>query len=253
MLCRRSASLIRITRRSRDIASSILRKLSAAASWRSRNCSLSSLVTPSTRSATVSPNSAGQRLAGQRRVFEGVVQDRRDQRLDVQPLVGQHLGHGDRMGDVGLARLARLPGVRRGADRPGAAQQFALRLGQVVRRLVPVRARSPAAPRRRQGRATQPARQGLTASSEGTSCSQSTRAGAARRNVGVALASARKSNGPAEAGPCQAIATRISAIDWPQRVSRRPWTGRRRPRLRPRPTPSPRAPCARARPSRPRR
>ncbi|KAG1275311.1 hypothetical protein G6F64_014925 [Rhizopus arrhizus] len=57
MLCRRSASLIMITRRSRDIASSILRKLSAAASWRSRNFSLSSLVTPSTSSATASPNS----------------------------------------------------------------------------------------------------------------------------------------------------------------------------------------------------
>ena len=56
MLCRRSASLIRMTRRSRDIASSILRKLSAAASWRSAKRSLSSLVTPSTSSATVSPN-----------------------------------------------------------------------------------------------------------------------------------------------------------------------------------------------------
>ena len=40
MLCRRSASLIRMTRRSRDIASSILRKLSAAASWRSREVQL---------------------------------------------------------------------------------------------------------------------------------------------------------------------------------------------------------------------
>ena len=58
MLCRRSASLIRMTRRSRAIASIILRKLSAAASWRLLNCSLSSLVTPSTSSATCSPNSS---------------------------------------------------------------------------------------------------------------------------------------------------------------------------------------------------
>ena len=83
MLCRRSASLIRITRRSRAIASSILRKLSAAASWRSRNCSLSSLVTPSTSSATVSPNSPASASRGQRRVLDGVVQDRRDQGLDI--------------------------------------------------------------------------------------------------------------------------------------------------------------------------
>src|SRR6185312_595563 len=62
MLCRRSASLIRITRRSRAIASSILRKLSASASWRLPKRILSSLVTPSTSSATVSPNSPASAL-----------------------------------------------------------------------------------------------------------------------------------------------------------------------------------------------
>src|SRR3546814_487931 len=227
MLCRRSASLIRITRRSRSIASSILRKLSAAASWRSWNLSLSSLVTPSTSSATVSPNSeaswarssgvssmvscriaatrvststfcsastrateTGWVMSGspdlrscpagpaappaqapppspprlavlelelvelgaavdrfghglaefggelgpiERRVLDGVVQDRRDQGLDVDVLLGQHPRHRDRMGDVRLAGLAQLPRVRRRAYRPGAPQQRPLLGGQVVR------------------------------------------------------------------------------------------------------------------------
>lgn len=84
MLCRRSASLIMITRKSRDIASSILRKLSAAASWRSRNLSLSSLVTPSTRLGHRLAEFRRQLFAGQRGVFDGVMQDRGDQRFHVQ-------------------------------------------------------------------------------------------------------------------------------------------------------------------------
>ena len=55
MLCRRSQSLMRMTRTSRDIASSILRKDSAWPSSRVENCSLSSLVSPSTRSAVGAP------------------------------------------------------------------------------------------------------------------------------------------------------------------------------------------------------
>lgn len=55
MLCVRSASFTRITRTSRAIASSILRKLSGACS-RLWNSSLSSLVSPSTSSATLGPN-----------------------------------------------------------------------------------------------------------------------------------------------------------------------------------------------------
>ena len=55
MLCSRSASLIRMTRTSRAIASSILRNDSACDSSRVENCSLSSLVRPSTRSATDAP------------------------------------------------------------------------------------------------------------------------------------------------------------------------------------------------------
>ena len=75
----------------------------------------------------------GDVAARQRGVLDGVVQDRRDQGLDIQPLLGQHLRHRHRMGDVGLAGLAHLPGMRRRAHRPGPPQQRALRLRQVVR------------------------------------------------------------------------------------------------------------------------
>lgn len=74
----------------------------------------------------------GQRLAGQRRVFDGVVQDRGDQRFHVQAELGQHLGHRHRVGDIGLTRLARLPSVRGGSDFPGTAQQRQLFRRQVM-------------------------------------------------------------------------------------------------------------------------
>ncbi len=131
MLCRRSESLIRITRRSRAIASSILRKLSAAASCRLLKLTLSSLVTPSTSSATVAPNSPASSLRRERRVFERVVQDRRDDRLGVHAELGQDAGHGDRMRDVRLTALAGLTLMRPGTDFVGADHARHLRLGQV--------------------------------------------------------------------------------------------------------------------------
>ncbi len=54
MLCRRSASLITSTRMSRDIATTILRTVSASAA--APYLTLSSLVTPSTSAAISSPN-----------------------------------------------------------------------------------------------------------------------------------------------------------------------------------------------------
>ncbi|MNT11561.1 hypothetical protein D3C72_1464510 [compost metagenome] len=60
------------------------------------------------------------------------MQDRGDQRFHVQAELGQHLGHGHRMGDVGLTRLARLPSVRGGTDFPRTAQQRQLLGRQVV-------------------------------------------------------------------------------------------------------------------------
>ncbi len=58
MLCSRSASLMRMTRTSRAMASSILRKFSAWASALLSNWILSSLVTPSTRAATGLPKAS---------------------------------------------------------------------------------------------------------------------------------------------------------------------------------------------------
>ena len=58
MLCSRSASLTRITRRSRDMATSILRKFSAWASSTLVKLNFSSLVRAATRAATSSPKSA---------------------------------------------------------------------------------------------------------------------------------------------------------------------------------------------------
>ena len=56
MLCRRSASLTMITRMSLDMARNILRSVSACFSSMLSTSMLVSLVTPSTSSATVSPN-----------------------------------------------------------------------------------------------------------------------------------------------------------------------------------------------------
>ncbi len=112
----RSASLTRITRRSRTIASSILRKLSACASWRLLNWIWSSLVTPSTISATSFAEARGDLFLGRGRVFDDVVQDRRDQRVGVEVQFGQDFGGRHRMGDVGLAAQALLALVGRGAE-----------------------------------------------------------------------------------------------------------------------------------------
>ncbi len=57
MLCKRSASLIKITRMSLAIASSILRKFSACASSCEANSMRVILETPSTRPAISAPNS----------------------------------------------------------------------------------------------------------------------------------------------------------------------------------------------------
>ena len=131
MLCRRSASLIRMTRTSRAIASSILRKFSACACCSDANASLSSLDTPSTSRATALPKRASISLAGGRRVFHHVVQQRGDQGLRVEMPAGQDAGDGKRVGDVGFAALAELAFV-------GAAAEFVglLDLADFVRRQI---------------------------------------------------------------------------------------------------------------------
>ena len=70
--------------------------------------------------------------ARERRVLERVVQDRGDQRFDIDPLLRKHRCHRDGMGDVGLAGSACLPCMCGRANRPGAAQQPVLVLRQVT-------------------------------------------------------------------------------------------------------------------------
>ena len=109
MLCSRSASLISTTRTSATMASSILRTFSACRSSRLANWILSILVTPSTMCATWSPKLLVDLLAGGRRVLDGVVQQRGGDGRRVQLHLHQHLGHLERVHDVGLAAQARLP------------------------------------------------------------------------------------------------------------------------------------------------
>ena len=74
------------------------------------------------------------RIARQRRVFDGVVEHRCDQGFDIDALLSQHRRGSHRMRDVGLAGFAHLAGVGIGTDAPGADQGRALILGQIVGR-----------------------------------------------------------------------------------------------------------------------
>ena len=220
MLCRRSASLIRMTRRSRDIASSILRKLSAA-SRRSRN-SLSSLVTPSTRSGDGLAELRCHVAASQQGVLDGVVQDRRHQRLHVQPPATPAPGDRHRMGDVGLADLRVCPACAAAPTaRHGAAG--ALR-GQVKRR--PFQRLHIVRHLRLAGRGMD----GIAGRIAGTHARAQTR--------GAMPANRARQRKTAPEGAVREHAR--------QGISRRPSCRRRRRPLRRPPTPAPRAPCARA-------
>jgi hypothetical protein len=72
------------TRMSRDIATIILRMVSACAE--SPYLTLSSLVTPSTSRATLVTEVGAQLVEGVRRVLDRVVQERRDQVGSVMPM-----------------------------------------------------------------------------------------------------------------------------------------------------------------------
>ena len=127
MLCSRSASLMTSTRGSRAIATIILRIVSACAA--SPYCTLSSLVTPSTRCATSEPKSADDRVEGVRRVLDRVVQQRGDQRDRVHAELGEDRRDRERVGDVGVAALAQLAAVVVLGDAVGVLQQSQVGLG----------------------------------------------------------------------------------------------------------------------------
>jgi hypothetical protein len=106
------------------MARSILRKLSACRSSLDANCSVDSLVTPSTTCATCSPNL----LDGVRGVLDDVVEQAGRDGHDVEPHVGQQIGHFERMDQVGLAGSADLSLVLVGRKHIGLPEQFGVGL-----------------------------------------------------------------------------------------------------------------------------
>ena len=132
-LCVRSASLTRITRRSRTIASSILRKLSACASSRFLKLDLVELGDAVDDLGDVVAEARRDLVLGDRRVFDDIVQDRADDRVGVEVQVGEDLGRGHRVRDVGFAAEALLALVRAGAELGGLADALDLVRRQVGR------------------------------------------------------------------------------------------------------------------------
>ena len=128
MLCRRSASLITSTRRSRAIATSILRIVAACCASRESNRMRSSLVTPSTIAVDLGAElgvDVGERDLG---VLDGVVEQRRRHGDLVETDVGDDAGHGQRVVDVALAAGAQLAAVGLGGDLVGATDRGHRRL-----------------------------------------------------------------------------------------------------------------------------
>ena len=116
MLCRRSASLMSRTRGSLAMATSILRMVAACWACLESKRTRSSLVTPSTMAATSGPNSRldlGEAEAG---VLDRVVEQGGGDGHVVEAEAGQDGRHRQRVGDVGLARVAQL--ALRGPGRP---------------------------------------------------------------------------------------------------------------------------------------
>ena len=129
MLCSRSASLMITTRRSRAIASSILRMLAACCCSLESNSSRSSLVTPSTSSATDGAEVALDVGEGEPGVLHRVVEQRGGERDVVEPELGHDRGHRQRVGDVRLTGLAALVTVGVVGDLVGPGDQRRRRLG----------------------------------------------------------------------------------------------------------------------------
>ena len=127
MLWRRSASLMRMTRMSRAIAMTILRKFSACFSSRLEKVILASLVTPSTRVAISAAEQFAHLVERGQRVLDHVVQQAGDDRGTSSLSSAMMQRDVERMDDVGLARLALLPGVHARRELVGAADQLACR------------------------------------------------------------------------------------------------------------------------------
>ncbi len=127
MLCSRSASLMTSTRGSLAIATTILRIVSALAA--SPSLTLSSLVTPSTSSATSPPKSS--RIWSRVYSVSSIVSCSSAATSVVvsMPRLARIVATAERVGDVRVAGLAELPGVPVVGRVVGALQQPGVGLG----------------------------------------------------------------------------------------------------------------------------
>ena len=133
MLCRRSASLMMMTRMSLAIAMNILRRFSTCASsfdWYGMRVSL---VTPSTSARDLLAELLGDLFARDDGIFDDVVQQRGGDRLTVHLQIGQDAGDGERMLDIRLARGPPLPLVGPVGQLVDARQPCAVERGIVGR------------------------------------------------------------------------------------------------------------------------
>ena len=129
MLCRRSASLTRMTRTSSTIASSILRKFSAWRSSLDEKGMVLIFVTPSTTCATSAPKRVADVVDGGERVLDDVVEQAGRDGDVVEAHLGDQRGHLEGVGDVLLPRAPGLAGVLESRELVGAAQQIRIGVG----------------------------------------------------------------------------------------------------------------------------
>ena len=127
MLCRRSASLMTMTRMSLDMATNILRMVAACSSVRDSTSMRVILVTPSTSARTCGLKVRSTSSARHLRVLHGVVEQRRRDGLGVHAQIGQDDAHLDGMDDERLAGLAALARVSGAGELEGTAQHGLLR------------------------------------------------------------------------------------------------------------------------------
>ena len=116
MLCVRSASFTRITRRSRTIASSILRNDSGLRFLAALEFDLVEFGDAVDELGHRRAETRRKLILGRRRIFDDVVQDRRHDGVGVEMQVREDGCGGHRVGDVGLAGKALLALMRGSAE-----------------------------------------------------------------------------------------------------------------------------------------
>ncbi len=131
MLCSRSASLTRMTRTSRAIASSILRKLSACCCFAIAELDLVELRQAVDHLGDRHAHLLAEFELGDAGVLEHVVQQRGHQRIGVELPATEDFGDRDRVRDVRLAARAELPEMRLVAEAVGVADAPQVVFGQI--------------------------------------------------------------------------------------------------------------------------